>query len=128
MGFVLLGTSQMGRIMNRRKTPLPARFARETRFEVAPNAAAPFSAIRDTELNQLKARLLRGALTSAKDIAEVALLRRAANEAAAVAWTTPFPLLFLPALFDEKQAAVRLQIERQRCVRSRSRNLVALVA
>jgi hypothetical protein len=114
--------------MNRRKRTLRARFAPETRFEVAPNPAAPFRAAQDAELEQFKARLLRGALLVAEDIDECVLLRRAANEAAAVAWTTPFPLLFLPALFEEKQATVRFQMARQRKVRARSRELLDLVA
>jgi hypothetical protein len=114
--------------MNRRKTTLRPRFGPDTRFEVAPNAAAPFRAGQDAELEQLKARLLRAALTSAQDVEESVMLRRAANEAAAVAWATPFPLLFLPTLFEEKQAVALRHAARQRSVRSRTRDLIDLVA
>jgi hypothetical protein len=53
-----------------------------------------------------------------------AALRRAANEAAALAWFTPFPLLFFPALLEEKARAALRQGARQRCVRNRSETLL----
>ena len=40
-------------------------------------------------------------------------LRRAANDAAALAWTTVFPLLVFPVLFEEKTDAAILRVERQ---------------
>ena len=61
----------------------------------------------------------------AEDVDFYAPLRRAANEAAAVAWMTPFPLLFLPTLFEEKSVMARRQVARQRMVTARSRELVA---
>ena len=105
---------------------LPAWFEPETRFRVAPVAAVPFRGTRETELEQLKDRLLRAALHGA-DADFCAPLRRAATEAAGVAWLTPFPLLFLPALFDEKVAQARRQFARAQSVRARSRRLLAEV-
>jgi hypothetical protein len=52
-------------------------------------------------------------------------LRRAANDAAALAWASSFPLLFFPVLFDEKAQAATVQQERQEKVLQRSRALLA---
>ena len=114
--------------MNRKRTTLRPRFAPETRYEVVPLAAAPFRATRDTELEQLKQRLLRAALDATVQVELYAPLRRAANDAAALAWTTPFPLLFFPGLFEEKSVAARRQVARQQTVRSRSRELLETVS
>jgi hypothetical protein len=54
-------------------------------------------------------------------------LRRAANEAAAIAWMTPFPLLFFPALFEEKTAAARRQAAQQQKVRARSNEILGMI-
>jgi hypothetical protein len=51
-------------------------------------------------------------------------LRRAANEAAGLAWFTPFPLLFFPGLLEEKARAALRQGARQRYVRDMSENLL----
>jgi hypothetical protein len=57
------------------------------------------------------------------------LLRQAANDAAAVAWTAPYPLLVLPELFREKVAAARRygakQASLRRGVRPNSESEVA---
>ena len=52
-------------------------------------------------------------------------LRRAANEAAALAWVTFYPLLVFPALFEEKIAAALRHAERQARIYATSRDLVA---
>jgi hypothetical protein len=54
-----------------------------------------------------------------------ARLRRAANDAAALAWTTNVPLLVFPALFEEKAQLAFRQAARQECIRERSRELLA---
>lgn len=113
--------------MKTRKTTLQARFAPETRFDVVPVFAVPFRGTCETELEQFKNRLLRAALNEAADAEFYAPLRRAANEAAALAWMTPFPLLFFPSLFDEKITTSRRQFERARKVRTRSRRLLVEV-
>ena len=107
---------------------LPTRFEPETRFDVPPASPVPFRGTRETELEQLKNRLLRQALESTAEAQFYAPLRRAANEAAAMAWMTPFPLLFLPALFEEKMAAARRQFDRAQAVRVRSRRILAELA
>jgi len=50
-------------------------------------------------------------------------LRRAANEAAALAWVTTFPLLVFPVLFEEKTALAVRQAARQ--ARIYGRELIA---
>jgi hypothetical protein len=109
---------QMNKNLNRFN--VPTEFADETRFEVRPN---PFLAVRENEFERLKARLLAEQLREAK--AELnAPLRRAANEAAAIAWATVFPLLVFPALFEEKIAAAVRQTERQARIFKKSREII----
>ncbi len=110
--------------MNTNKTRLPVGFAAETRFELQANPPAPFRAVLQNEFEQLKARLLAEQLAGASPGLN-APLRRAANEAAALAWATVIPLLAFPALFEEKAAAAARQAERQARIFNNSRNLVA---
>lgn len=103
------------------------RYERPTRFEVTPvPAAAPFRGT--LELDVLKARLLRELLTGTPDTELYPQLRRAANEAAAVAWMTPFPLLVFPTLLDEKAREARRRQDHQQAVLARSRRLVKAAA
>ena len=104
---------------------VPTRFGPETRFEVEPAPPAPFRATQETGLEQLKGRLLALALNELTEPELGAYVRRAANEAAALAWVTPYPLLLFPALFDEKTRTALRQAERQACVRRRSLQLLA---
>ena len=55
-------------------------------------------------------------------------LRQAANEASALAWMTPYPLLLLPELLAEKARLARLRVARQQDVYLRSRHLPNLGA
>ena len=110
--------------MKTNKTTLLTRFEPETHFDVPP-PVAPFRGTRETELEQFKDRLLRTALNRADEAEFYAPLRRAANEAAAAVWLTPFPLLFLPVVFEEKVTLARRQFERAQSVRSRSRKILA---
>jgi hypothetical protein len=110
--------------MKTKAKKLPTWFEPETRFDVAPLPAVPFRGTGETELEQMKNRLLRDALNEAADADLYTPLRRAATEAAGLAWLTPFPLLFLPALFEEKVAAARRQFARAQSVRSRSRRIL----
>lgn len=109
--------------MNRMSKRVKTRFGPETRFAVRPVPAAPFRALQEDELERLKGRLLRQRLNE-NGVPEINLrLRRAANEAAALAWVTHFPLLVFPVLFEEKAGAALLQAQRQANVRERSREL-----
>jgi hypothetical protein len=103
---------------------LRAEFGPETRFEVRPAPAAPFRATQETEFEQLKNRLLTTELLAAAQPELNAAIRRAANEAAALAWVTFYPLLLFPALFEEKIRHALRQAERQARVYDNSRQLI----
>jgi hypothetical protein len=81
---------------------------------------APFWRTDDTAVDRLKNRLLRAELEAATGAALVVALRRAANEAASIAWLEPFPLLVLPGLFAEKAAAAHRSLSPQSGDRTRS--------
>ena len=93
----------------------------EERPNAPPDAAAPFRVAQEAELEALKERLLRDVLaeTSARPDLNLAY-RRAANEAASLAWLSPFPLLFFPALFAERVSEARARANRQRDVLTRT--------
>ena len=99
--------------MNRNYRKVPTRFAQETRFAVLPVPAAPFRGTHETELERLKNQLLREWLATADQPDAYAPLRRASNDAAALAWATPFPLLVLPELFCEKARAAHAYFRKQ---------------
>ena len=105
--------------MNRRYRKLRTRFEPEARFEVSPVPPAPFRGTGETELERLKNRLLHELLAGADDPDLYAQLRRATNEAAALAWTTSFPLLVLPELLQEKASTARRYVKRQAALRGR---------
>ena len=110
--------------MNTNYRRVPAKFGPETRFEVKPVPPAPFRAVQETELELLKNRLLVKALNGLDERELLAPVRRAANEAAAIAWVTPYPLLAFPELFYEKIAAALAYAERQAHVRERSAEIL----
>lgn len=107
-----------------RNKPFKTRLKPQTRFELGRLAPVPLRGEAEDELERLKARLLRPLLAPAEQPELNAALRRAASEAASVAWFTPFPLLFFPALLEEKAAAARHRLERQRQIRERSQGLI----
>jgi hypothetical protein len=106
---------------------VPTKFGPETRFEVKPVPPAPFRALEETELEHLKNRLLVGTLNGLNEPEVNPYVRRAANEAAALAWVTRYPLLTFPALFEEKVENALLYAERQTDVRERSAEIVLAV-
>lgn len=105
---------------------VPTEFGPETRFEVRPFPVAPFRAERENEFERLKGRLLAGRLEELWDARHNSLVRRAANEAAALAYTTPVPLLVFPVLFAEKTEEALLHAGRQERVYARSRELLTV--
>jgi len=105
---------------------VPARFGPETKFEVKPAPPAPFRALQQTEFEKLRDQLLSERLTQAGEGEFNTHLRRAANEAAALAWVTPYPLLVFPALFEEKAQTALIRLEKQEQVRQLSHNLLAV--
>src|ERR1017187_1491432 len=99
--------------MNINKTRVPTEFGPETRFELRPGPPAPFRAGLEAEFERLKNRLLAPKLAVAPATGLNVPLRRAAKEAAALAWVTFYPLLVFPALFEEKIRTAIRQAERQ---------------
>jgi len=112
--------------MNRNMNRVPTRFGPETRFEVRPAPPAPFRAMLETEFERLKNRLLTRQLAEAPAPGLNPSLRRAANEAAALAWDTLYPLLMFPVLFEEKTEAALRQAQRQARILESSRELLAV--
>ena len=112
--------------MNRNENRGPTRFGPETRFEVRPTPPVPFRAVLETEFERLKGRLLARELTEATTPEFNPTLRRAANDAAALAWATVYPLLIFPVLFEEKVEAAILQAKRQARILESSRELLAV--
>jgi hypothetical protein len=107
------------------KRQFKTRFGPETRFEIGPIPPVPFRGALETELDGLKARLLREELERADEPALNPALRRSANDAASLAWFTPFPLLVFPLLLEEKAEAARRQEARQRQIRRQSRGVIS---
>jgi hypothetical protein len=99
-------------------------FEPDERFEITPIPPVPFRGASEGELEQLKGRLLRKMLQNSPDPELNTQLHRAANEAASVAWFTPFPLLVFPMLLEEKAAVEERQLAVQREIRQRSMDLV----
>ena len=115
--------------MNTRNNTVRTEFAENTRFTlpiVATTTTAPFRGALDNELDRLKEKLLAAELARTTNLEANVLLRRAANDAVALVWLTPFPLLLLPALFDEKARAARRAAGRRALIRERTSELLAL--
>lgn len=108
--------------MKKKRIVLETEFGATTHFELRP--ATAFHPVDEGEFERFKARLLEIRQREAGAKWDVPL-RNAASEAAAVAWTTPVPLLVFPVLFEEKAAAAILQDRRQATILKKSRELLA---
>ena len=111
--------------MNEKYRRVPTEFGPETGFEVKPSPPGPFRARQEAEFERLKMQLLVERLEGRWGSELASRLRRAANEAAALAWVTRYPLLVFPALFEEMAQTALLRAKRQEQVRQRSRVLLA---
>jgi len=81
----------------------------------------------ENALEILKNRLLREILRATEEPGLLVPLRRAANEAAALAWLEAFPLLVFPELFREKIITAAVLVRRQNRVRARTARLTAIL-
>ena len=98
----------------------------QTQFELRTGPPAPFRATQENEFERLKSRLLAQRLAEIP-VAELNTpLRHAANEAAALAWVTPCPLLVFPVLFEEKTATAVSHADRQARIFKNSREFSAV--
>ena len=111
--------------MNINKPSVPTKIGPETRFTLRPTPPAPFRATRETEFERLRTKLLTEQLAGTTPELNVPL-RRAANEAAALAWVTFYPMLVFPVLYEEKTATALRQAQRQARIYAGSRNLPAV--
>lgn len=75
----------------------------------------------------LKENLLGETLDESENLALHARLKHAANEAAGVAWTTGFPLLVFPALFDEFTRRERARASQQQRIIARTEDLLEAI-
>jgi hypothetical protein len=111
--------------MNEQCRKLRTRFGPETRFRVK---AATQQDGQTTELERLKARLLGQLLGQVGGAQQGTVLRRAANDAAALAWASGYPLLLFPALLDELAEIALLRARRQKQLRQRTQGLAPAIA
>lgn len=79
----------------------------------------------ETRFAGLKDELLGDAIEETETLELHPRLKHAANEAAGLAWTTEFPLLVFPTLFDELAKRERARQSRQRQIRARTETLIA---
>ena len=107
---------------------LNAQFEPNIEFELAlqPGTVSPESV--RIRFQELQNRLLEETLGQTPNPILRENMHGVANEAAALAWTTQFPLLIMPVLFHEKARSVRLQLEKQHRVSMRSQQLVDAVS
>jgi hypothetical protein len=105
---------------------VPTRFGRETRFELTPKYHSFTTEQTQSTFQALKARLLEPVLENTVDPRVRRQINLAANEAAALAWTTPVPLLVLPVLLEEKAAEVEDYALRQEQVQQATQELELL--
>jgi hypothetical protein len=113
--------------MKKKNRQVRTRFGPVTRFKVDTDIPVPPRGELETKLEQLKTRLLQPLLTAVLAPEQRTPLRNAANEAASLAWFTPFPLLFFPALLEEKVHAAQRQQARQRRILQQTEALVQTV-
>jgi|SRR5437899_9115388 len=106
----------MKEVMQQKQSRIQRRMARSWDFRT--------SAL---ELEQFKQCLL-GEHGRARDLHVHSWLNRAADEAASIAWATPYPLLVLPVLLEEKIEDARRKVELQKAIYERSQPIVALAA
>jgi hypothetical protein len=97
----------------------------ESYIEFSAMMAAPFRSLTEGDFERLKFQLLHRRLEAFPSPEAHAPVRRAANEAAALAWEIGFPLLVFPVLFEEKAERAEHQARRQGEISARSRKWVA---
>jgi hypothetical protein len=80
----------------------------------------------EARFNGLKDNLLEDVLIETETLELHPRLKHAANEAAGLAWTTEFPLLVFPTLFDEFAQRERARLNRQQKIRARTEHLMSV--
>lgn len=98
-------------------------FDTEVAFEMTPLPGVVPSETVQLRFVELQNRLVEETLRETPNPFLREGLHQAANEAAALSWTTPFPLLVMPVLFSEKAHSVRLRLGKQHRVSMKSQSL-----
>jgi hypothetical protein len=111
--------------MNENTRQLKARFGPPTRFTVRPGPAPSRFGLPNLELEALKARLLAEHTRATRAFVPGDTLRWVADEAASLAWLTPYPLLVLPVLLEELVGVAAARARKQAEIRQRSPMLLA---
>ncbi len=111
---------------SKNRSRVPVEFSPQTRFRVEPQVAAAFRAAQQNKFERLKEQLLVEKLDELVDPGLSNSLLQAANEAAALAWVTRFPLLVFPALFQEKMDEALVRLDKQEQITQSSRELLAV--
>jgi hypothetical protein len=111
--------------MNTNRNRVNPKFAPEIKFAVRTAPAASFRAALENSFEGLKCRLLANQIDQLERPELNPAIRRAANEAAALAWVSFYPLLVFPTLFEEKAAAALKHAERQDRIYAHSREILA---
>jgi hypothetical protein len=107
-----------------RQQQLSARFAPEVEFELSPvPGPVPPETVR-IKFDELQGRLVEATMGESTSPFVRGRIHQAARDAAALAWTTPYPLLVLPELFLEKAREAGQRLDKQRSVLMRSERLV----
>lgn len=114
--------------MKTKNDRVETRFGPPIRFRMKPASGRLGRSGQTEEFERLKERLLSEELNKVTTTKAGPALRRAALDAAAVAWTTPYPLLVLPELLREKAATAHAYVDRQETVLRRSQILLSLAA
>jgi hypothetical protein len=99
---------------------LNAYFDPETEFEAEVLRGEPLKAA----FAGLQETLVTETLDDTQTLALHMPVKQAANEAAGLAWTTGFPLLVFPTLFQEKVDVVRKRQDRAQRIKAQTANLL----
>lgn len=102
---------------------ISTQFDNEVAFEMTPLPGVVPSDTVQLRFVELQNRLVEETLHETPNPFLREGLHQAANEAAALSWTTPYPLLVMPVLFNEKVHAVRLRLGKQHRVAMKSQSL-----
>ena len=105
---------------------IEARFGPEASFELRPISVTPFRAVLADRFEALRTELLVDYLKRLWDPKLNSEVRRAANEAAALAHLTAYPVLVYPILFEEKVKEAVQEYTAPKRVREGACELIAL--
>jgi hypothetical protein len=118
VGFLIFGADERRRSSEEKNMTrkLNAYFDPDTVFEAELFKGEPLWAV----FSALQDDLVSDALDETHTLALHEPVRQAANEAAGLAWTTEFPLLVFPGLFQEKLERTRRQQDRAERIKAQT--------